>query len=226
MEVETVAVLQRVVHAAVAEAGDRGQFVPRLRIEIGVAEAASTAGIAEAQVGQPRGVVGAARDVSEHVPHVIVDALIPFQGAEVVHVGKVALSSLTLPEIWLPRGPVSVAAMPAPTLPGRRHTDRQLAAKYRRGKSVGGQETHGVGARMQAGDDGRIELQILAPAGVGFDVKIDAGETPAGCPGTAERLPMPPGNQKPTPPASAFASSVELAEMQTVRTMAARSRCL
>jgi hypothetical protein len=79
---------------------------------------------------------------------------------------------------------------------------------------------------MQAGDNRRVELQILAPTGVGFDVKIDTGETPARSPGTAERLPMPPGNQKPTPPASALASSVELAEIQTVRTMAARRGCL
>jgi hypothetical protein len=32
---------------------------------------------------------------------------------------------------------------------------------------------------MQAGDNRRVELQILAPTGVGFDVKIDTGETPA-----------------------------------------------
>ena len=47
---------------------------------------------------------------------------------------------------------------------------------------------------MQPGDDGCIVLQFLA-AGICLQVKIDGGEIPAGLPGTAERLPMLPGNR-------------------------------
>ena len=54
MQVDAVAILQRVVHPAVGEARDRGQLMPGLRIEVGVAEAAVDRGVARAQVGEAR----------------------------------------------------------------------------------------------------------------------------------------------------------------------------
>ena len=88
MEVDVVTVLQGVVRAAVGEAGDRREFVPGVRIEVGITYAAIHRGVSGTRICEARRVVGAARNVAKHVPHEIIDALVPFQGSEIIHVGE------------------------------------------------------------------------------------------------------------------------------------------
>ncbi len=63
-----------------------------------------------------------------------------------------------IPRTVLPRGPVSVALMSTPILPGtRRRANRQLAAEHRCCESVGRQEDADISAwRMKAGNDGGV----------------------------------------------------------------------
>jgi hypothetical protein len=125
--------------------------------------------------------VGAARDISEHVPHEIVDALIPFQGGEIVHVGKGRALVTGVARNLVAARPGQRGANVKPDITGDAGSaNRQLTAQHRRLERIGWQEAEGVGARMQPCDDGCIVLQLLAAAGICLEVNIDGGETPAG----------------------------------------------
>src|ERR1700716_656381 len=64
MEVDAVLVLQVRIGEAVRQASDDGKFAPGLWIEIGVADAAIHCHKTEAEIGEPPGIVSAARNVS------------------------------------------------------------------------------------------------------------------------------------------------------------------
>src|ERR1700754_3301800 len=86
MEVDAVAVIQRRIRAAEAEARDHRKFLAGLRVEIGVAAADVYPDETDTEIGKASGIISAARDIAEHVGHEIIDAEIPFQLAEVIHV--------------------------------------------------------------------------------------------------------------------------------------------
>ena len=80
MEVDAILILRGGILEIVGEAGDSGKFDTRRRVEVSIASAAVDAAVPDAYVGQACGVVGPDRDVAEPIDHVIVHALIPFQG--------------------------------------------------------------------------------------------------------------------------------------------------
>jgi hypothetical protein len=76
VEVDPVLIVGVVVLEVVGDAGDGREFVAGRRIEVGVAAAAVDAAMADADIGEARGVVGADRNVAEPVDHEIVHAVI------------------------------------------------------------------------------------------------------------------------------------------------------
>jgi hypothetical protein len=67
---------------------DDGKFASGLWIEIGAAGTAIHCDKSEAEIGEPRGIVSTAGDISRDINHGVVDTLIPFQRPLVKHVGK------------------------------------------------------------------------------------------------------------------------------------------
>src|SRR5262245_24967202 len=79
MHVDPVLILGRLIGEIVGEAEDAGEFVPDLRIEVGVAAAGVDGAMADADVRQTRRVVGPNRYVAGDIGHVIVHAVVPAQ---------------------------------------------------------------------------------------------------------------------------------------------------
>ena len=79
MHVDAVLVLRRLVEEVVGEAEHGGEFVPGLRIEVGVAAAGIDCAVADTQVRQPSGIVGSHRDIAGDVGHEVVNACVPAQ---------------------------------------------------------------------------------------------------------------------------------------------------
>ena len=99
VHVDAVLVLRRLVLEIVGEAEHRGEFLAGLRIEVGVAAAGIDRAVADADVGQPSGVVGADRDIAGDVGHEVVNACVPAQRGlrdEVAEAGdRIAAAAVT-----------------------------------------------------------------------------------------------------------------------------------
>ena len=79
MCVDAVGVSGGRIFEIAGEADRRREFVARLRVEIGVTDAAVDGAVADTQVGKIARMVEADRDVARYIGHVIVDAGIPAQ---------------------------------------------------------------------------------------------------------------------------------------------------
>ncbi len=87
MEIDAALVLRVRVLEIVGKSGNRRKFVPRLRIEIGVAAAIDGA-VTDAEVGEAGGILGANGNVSRHVGHEVVDARVPLQARQRIQVAE------------------------------------------------------------------------------------------------------------------------------------------
>src|SRR5262249_50665711 len=72
-------ILGRLVGEIVGETEHAGEFMPGLRIEIGVPAASVDRAVPDANVGETRRVVGTDRYVAGDVRHVVVNARVPAQ---------------------------------------------------------------------------------------------------------------------------------------------------
>ena len=88
MEVDTVSILRLGILEIVGEATNRRKFVAGQRIEVGVADTAIDRAMADAEIRQTFGIVGADRDVPGCVDHIIVDVVVPFQHRDRIEVAK------------------------------------------------------------------------------------------------------------------------------------------
>src|SRR5262245_3618193 len=79
MHVDAVLILRRLVGEIVSEAEHAREFVPGLRIEIGVAAAGIDRAMPDADIREAGGVVGPDRYVAGYVGHVVVNARVPAQ---------------------------------------------------------------------------------------------------------------------------------------------------
>src|SRR6266508_711236 len=79
MHVDAVLVLGRLIGEIVGEAEHAGEFMPGLRIEIGVAAAAIDCPMSDADIREARRIVGSDRDVPGDVGHIVVNARTPAQ---------------------------------------------------------------------------------------------------------------------------------------------------
>jgi hypothetical protein len=66
MHVDAVLILGRLILEIVGEAEHSREFLPGLRIEIGVAAAGVDRAVPDADIRQMRGVVGSDRHIAEH----------------------------------------------------------------------------------------------------------------------------------------------------------------
>src|ERR1700730_5200783 len=76
VKIDTVLVLRVLVLEIVGKSRDGRKFVPRLRIEVGVTAAAIDRGVADAEIGEAGGTVGAKGNVARQIGDEIVDALV------------------------------------------------------------------------------------------------------------------------------------------------------
>jgi len=77
VKIDAVLVLRVLVLEIVGKSRDGREFVARCRIEVGVATAAVDRGVANAEIGETRRIVGADGNVSRHIGHEVVDACVP-----------------------------------------------------------------------------------------------------------------------------------------------------
>ena len=88
MPVDAVRVVGVGIREIACQSGHNGKFITGLRIEVGVADAAVDCAMADAEIRQTVGIVGADRDVPGCVDHVIVDAVVPFHHRDRIEVAK------------------------------------------------------------------------------------------------------------------------------------------
>src|SRR5262249_49398189 len=88
MHVDAVLVLGRLVLEIVGEAEHAREFVPGLRIEIGIAAPGVDRAVPDAEIREAGRVVGPDRYVAGDVSHVVVDARVPAQRRYWDHVSE------------------------------------------------------------------------------------------------------------------------------------------
>src|SRR6516165_6025847 len=79
MEINTALVLRERILEVVGKTGDTGKFLPRYRIEIGIASTTIDSAVTNSDVGEPRRIVGSNRNTTRDICHPVMDAVTPLQ---------------------------------------------------------------------------------------------------------------------------------------------------
>src|SRR5262249_12864043 len=198
MHVDAVLILRRLVGEIVGEAEHAREFVPGLRIEIGVAAAGVDRPVPDADVRQARRVVGPDRDVSGDVSHVVMNARVPAQRRDRQDIAeasdRVADCIKSRERQCAQRGRQRARNRPrqrgAFTAVDSNGADSKLASEHRRGEGVGWHQQAEIGSRLEAcvhvrgeieGDSACLEFACAGDVGTGrhAGMIIDRCERPS-----------------------------------------------
>src|SRR6516165_4972308 len=162
MEINTALVLRERILEVVGKTGDTGKFVSRYRIEIGIASTTIDSAVTVSDVGEPRRIVVPNRNTTRDICHPVMGAVTPLQchkrteitnrcecirnGAHTRRGNRSELSS---------QRPANARVGPTEQ---PRDANRQLSAKHRSGKGVGGRQEQLLAMRVQIG----IQTDIYA----------------------------------------------------------------